>query len=131
MYASCDRIAQNRAETARMVQAAIARARPRQKQVASRMIRIRTTLKLARTIVLSTLTAMALFVAFVFGGPFEYLVQRLGYIAPGATAVPIEARAPSQSPIDVHPDSPLLLRLDSRMDLGANMNQPPQPKEKP
>lgn len=131
MQAASDRINQNRAETARMVQAAIARARPRQQQVATRMIRIRTTLRLARSILLSALTAVTLFAAFIFGGPFEYLVQRLGYAAPRTNAAPLEAAAQAQPPTDVNPDAPLLLRLDSNMHLGANLNQPPQSKEKP
>jgi len=50
--AACARIDQNRAQTARMVQAAIARSQPRQQLVASRKIRLRTAVRYMRAVLL-------------------------------------------------------------------------------
>ena len=131
MDAACARIDQNRAQTARMVQAAIARSQPRQQLVASRKIRLRTAVRYMRAVLLWGVAAGTVLAAFVFVGPLDFVASRLGYSRINATAVPAPAPVGARPVFDFSPETPIHLRLESHVDLGAISNQPLLPKENP
>ena len=131
MDAACARIDQNRAQTARMVQAAIARSQPRQQQVATRKIRLRTTVRYMRVVSLWLLAAGTVFAAFALVGPLDFVANRLGYTRINATPAPAPTPVGARPVIDFSPETPIHLRLESHVDLGAISNQPLLPKENP
>mgnify|MGYP000025137751 CR=1 FL=1 len=127
MDVTCGRIEQNRAETARLVQAAIARSQPRQQQVAIRRIRLRITARLVAAVIVSVVVAVTLIALITFGGPLEYMASRLGWIKP----TPNSVSAPVVPVADFNTSAALNLRLESSVDLGTISNQPRHPKETP
>lgn len=131
MDAACARIDQNRAQTARMVQAAIARAQPRQQLVATRKIRLRTAMRYMRAVLLWGLAAGTVMAAFAFVGPLDFVANRLGYVRINATAEPASTLVGARPVLDFSPETPIYLRLESHVDLGAISNQPLLPKENP
>ena len=131
MDAACARIDQNRAQTARMVQAAIARSQPRQQLVASRKIRLRTAVRYMRAVLLWGVAAGTVLAAFVFVGPLDFVASRLGYSRINATAAPAPTPVGARPVADFSPETPIHLRLESHVDLGAISNQPLLPKDKP
>lgn len=77
MSISDSHLAAHRAETRLMVQAAIARALPRQAAVARRRIALRLGLRLAGATSLSAAAGGALLMVLMFGGPAEMLANQL------------------------------------------------------
>lgn len=131
MDAACARIDQNRAQTARMVQAAIARSQPRQQLVATRKIRLRTAVRYMRAVLLWGLAAGTVLAAFAFVGPLDFVANRLGYSRSNATAAPAPEPGSARPVSDFGPETPIHLRLESHVDLGAISNHQLHPKENP
>lgn len=131
MDAACARIDQNRAQTARMVQAAIARSQPRQQLVATRKIRLRTAVRYMRAVLLWGMAVGTVFAAFALVGPLDFVANRLGYTRINATPAPAPTPVGARPVIDFSPETPIHLRLESHVDLGAISNQPLLPKENP
>lgn len=113
MSVSDSHLAAHRAETRRLVQAAIARALPRQAAVARRRIALRLGLRLAGAASLSAVAGGALLMVLMFGGPAEMLADQLMALEADHADRPAAQFAWTQGPIALRLDLNLTGNLDT------------------